>query len=254
MHDAPAAEKLPALRPAEQPALPAATQPELSELFRFMTEAELRFESLRMRIVDRRVTTHGDEVEAYEIWLRHPGFAKVITTRGEVLERDYDVWVSDGASVHTYDAKGNVATDRRMPVRPVGVTDPELPAFARIYAPATVLPAESLADTFIHPHGFCRNVLMTGVVYKRGTALLANGREAILLRCDHPRTSHVLTDRPDHWLEVGVDVQTGLVVLLAEHVGEQMTRHAEATMVSLDETIPDDAFKLHLSADTRSIY
>lgn len=254
MHEAPPAPQLPALRPAETPALPAATQPELSELFAFMSEAELRFETLRLRIVDRRVTTHGEEIETYEVWLRHPGFAKVITTRGDVLERDYDVWTSDGSGVHTYDAKGNVATDRRMPVRPVGVTDPELPSHARVYAPVTTLPAESLADTFIHPHGFCRNVLMTGVIYKRGTALMANGREAILLRCDHPRTSHVLTDRPDHWLEVGVDVQTGMIVLLAEHVGDQMTRHAEAEMLSLDETIPDESFKLHLSQDTRRIY
>jgi hypothetical protein len=254
MHDAPPTTQLPALRPAEQPALPAATQPELAELFKFMAEAELRFETLRMRIVDRRVTTHGDEVETYEIWLRHPGHAKVITTRGEVLERDFEVWATSAGQVHTYDAKGNTATERRLPVRPVGVTSPDLPAFARIYAPVTPLPAESLADTFIHPHGFCRNVLMTGVIYKRGTAFMANGREAILLRCDHPRTSHVLTDRPDHWLEVGVDVQTGMVVLLAEHVGDQMTRHAEATSISLDERIPDEAFALHLSADTRRIY
>jgi hypothetical protein len=83
---------------------------------------------------------------------------------------------------------------------------------------------------------------------------MANGREAILLRCDHPRTSHVLTDRPDHWLEIGVDLQTGLIVLLAEHVGDQMTRHAEATMVNLDERIADEAFTIHLSADTRRIY
>jgi hypothetical protein len=95
---------------------------------------------------------------------------------------------------------------------------------------------------------------MTGVIYRRGTALMANGREAILLRCNHPRTSHVLTDRPDHWLEVGVDVQTGMIVLLAEHVGDQMTRHAELTTLSLDERITDEAFQLHLSSDTRRIY
>ena len=40
MHDAPPARSLPALRPAEHPALPAATQPELAELFDFMAEAE----------------------------------------------------------------------------------------------------------------------------------------------------------------------------------------------------------------------
>jgi hypothetical protein len=219
-----------------------------------MAEAELRFESLRMRIVDRRVTTHGDEVESHEVWVRHPRNAKVISSRGGPLDRDFDVWVSDGESVHTYDAKGNSSTQRRLPLPPVGVTDPELPPFARIYVPVTTLPAETLADTFVHPNGLCRNVLSTGVVSRRGTQVLAGGREAILLRCDHPRTSHLLTDRPDHWLEVGVDLQTGMVVLLAEHVGEQMTRHAEVETLALDEPIGDDVFRLHISSDTRVLY
>jgi hypothetical protein len=76
----------------------------------------------------------------------------------------------------------------------------------------------------------------------------------LLLRSDHPRTSHVLTDRPDHWLEVGVDRQTGLILLLAEHVGDQMTRHAEAVSVGIDEPIGDEAFRLHISNDTRVLY
>lgn len=253
MHDAAPPTQLPALRPPEQPTLPS-TQPELNELFRFMAEAELRFDSLRMRIVDRRITTHGEEVETHEVWLRHPGMAKVVSGRGTPTERDFDVWVSDGTQVRTFDARGNTATVRRIPVRPVGAADPDLPSFSRIYLPVTTLPAETLADTFIHPHGFCRNVLGSGVVHRRGTAAMANGREAILLRCDHPRVSHVLTDRPDHWLEVGVDVQTGLVLLLAEHVGDQLTRHAEVTSVSIDEAILDAAFKLHISSDTRVIY
>lgn len=252
MHEAPAAPQLPALRAPEKPIL-RSSDPGLGELFRFMAEAELRFETLRMRIVDKRVTTHGDEVETHEIWLRHPGFAKVITTRGESLERDYDAWVSDGHEVHTFDAKGNTSTIRRLPVRPVGADDPELPKFAQIYDPVTRLPAETLADTFIHPNGFCRNVLATGAITRRGTQELA-GREAILLRCDHPRTSHVLTDRPDHWLEVAVDAQTGLILLLAEHVGDQVTRHAEVVTIGIDELLPPDVFKLHISSDTRILY
>lgn len=253
MHDAPARPQLPALRPPDQPVLPA-TAPELRELFEFMAEAELRFESLRMRIVDKRITTHGPETETHDIWLRHPGHAKVVSSRGAATDRDFDVWVADGEQVHTYDARGNTATLRRLPNRPVGADAADLPSHARVYLPVTTLPAESLADTFIHPHGFCRNVLATGLVTRRGTASIAGGREVILLRCDHPRTSHVLTDRPDHWLEIGIDVQTGMLLLLAEHVAEQMTRHAEAVSVSFDETIPDEAFKLHLSADTRTLY
>jgi len=64
----------------------------------------------------------------------------------------------------------------------------------------------------------------------------------------------VLTDRPDHWLEVAVDTQTGLILLLAEHVGTQTTRRAEVTVVSIDDPIPDSVFNLHLSSDVRVIY
>jgi hypothetical protein len=253
MHEAPAATQLPALRPPDQPTLSTNT-PDVKELFRFMTEAELRVESLRMRIVDQKMTTHGEETETHEVWLRHPGSAKVISSRGAPLDRDFDVWVTDGTTVHTYDARGNTATTRRLPVRPVGVDDPNLPSYAQVYLPVTTLPAETLADTFVHPHGYCRNVLSTGVVTMRGTLLLAGGREALLLRCDHPRTSHVLTDRPDHWLEVGVDLQTGVIVLLAEHVGEQLTRHAEVAVLAIDEPMPDEIFRLHISSDTRTLY
>ena len=253
MHEASASTRLPALPAPDEPIL-GSTDPGIGELYRFMAEAERRFESVRMRIVDRRVTTHGEETESHDVWVRHPGLAKVISTRGESTDRDYDVWVSDGESVHTYDAKGNSATIRRLPVRPVGVGAPELPKFAQIYEPVTRLPAESLADTFIHPNGLCRNVLSTGLVRRRGTAEMAGGRETVLLRCDHPRTSHVLTDRPDHWLEVGIDLQTGLVLLLAEHVGELVTRHAEVLTLAFDEPIPDDVFKLHISSDTRILY
>lgn len=253
MHDAPAPRQLPALRPSDQSTL-RTSDPQIGELYRFMAEAELRFATLRMRIVDQRQTTNGDETETFDVWLRHPAQAKVVTTRGAETERDFEVWITDGEHVHVYEARMNTTSLRPQPVLPVGATDERLPAFARLYVPVTPLPPESLADTFIHPNGFCRNVLATGVTSQTGTQLLAGGREAILLRCDHPRTNHVLTDRPDHWLEVGVDRQTGLILLLAEHVGGQLTRQAEAVSVGLDEPIPDAAFQLHVSSDTQVLY
>lgn len=234
------------------PVLPETT-PALNELFDFMAQAELRFQTLRMRIVDRQITTHGDETVTHDVWLRHTGYAKVVSTRGDSSDGDYDVWTSDGETVRTFNALGRTATQRRAPRAPVGVDDPTLPRRSQIYFPQTALPAETVADTFVHPHGFCRNVLATGVIYRRGTASIG-GREAMLLRCDHPRTSQLLLDRPDHWFEVGVDTQTGLILLLAEHVGERATRHSEATSVRLDEVIPDSAFTIHTSADTRNIY
>jgi hypothetical protein len=220
---------LTSVRAPEYPTLPETT-PALEKLFAFMAEAELRFSSLRMRIVDHQITTHGDEMVTHDVWLRHTGWSKVVSTRGTSGDGDYDVWASDGETVRTFNALGRTATERRAIRAPVG-----------------------LDDTFVHPNGLCRNVLATGVVYRRGTASLA-GREAILLRCDHPRSSHLLLDRPDHWLEIGVDAQTGVLLLLAEHVGDRITRHAQATSVRLDEAIPDSVFTIHTSADTRTIY
>jgi hypothetical protein len=230
------------------------TQPQMSELFRFMAEAELRFQSLRMRIVDRRMGAAGEQVETSEVWLRHPGRAKVIASRDGGAGRDFDAWVSDGETVQTYDARNAVTTRRQRAPRPVGADEERLPGFARIYVPVTPLPPETLVSTFIHPHGFCRNVLATGALIEQGTAALASDREALILRCDHPRTSHVLTDRPDHWLEVGVDRQTGMILLLAEHVGGRITRHGEVVALSLDEPLGDEVFALHLSADATTIY
>jgi hypothetical protein len=253
MHDTEAPPPNALMRPPEMASL-YGSSPTVPELFRFMTEAELRFSSLRMRIVDRRFNTDGEQVETSEVWLRHPGMARVVQTRGDGAERDYDVWVSDGQTVQTYAGRNHLATRRRLAPRPVGSTDEALPGHARIYVPVTPLPSETLVETFVHPHGFCRNVLGTGHTREMGTAALANGREAILLRCDHPRVAHVLTDRPDHWLEVAVDRQTGMILLLAEHVGGRITRHGEVVALTLDEKLGDELFTVHVSSDTTRLY
>jgi hypothetical protein len=252
MHEVEAVLPTRPLQPASLATLPS-RQPDLPTLYAFMTEAELRFTSLRLRISDLRAGALGEETETTEVWLRHPGRAKVVQSRGSALERNFDIWLTDGESVQTYDARNDVVTRRRQPARPAGADSASLPAHARAYVPVTPLPAETLAETFVHPHGFCRNVLVTGHTAAIGTGVLIE-REVLLLRCDHPRTSHVLTDRADHWLEVAVDYQTGLILLLAEHVGGHITRRGEVTSLGLDEPIGDDAFRLHVSADARRIY
>ena len=158
------------------------------------------------------------------------------------------VWISDGSTVRTYDGRSRTATTRPARPRAVGIEDPHLPPFGRAYRPLTQLPADGLVDTFVHPHGFCRNVLATADLTLRGTARLV-GREVYVLRADHPRSTEVLTDRPDRWLEVAVDRLSGLLLLLAEHVGDQLTRHAEVTSLELDAPISDDVFVLHVSSD-----
>ncbi|MEZ4597836.1 MAG: hypothetical protein R3C32_14105 [Chloroflexota bacterium] len=105
----------------------------------------------------------------------------------------------------------------------------------------------------MHPNGYVRNVMLSGVVTFTGSTIL-NGRETFVLRLQHPRSTYVLTDRPDRWVDVGVDRQTGFITLLVEHVGDAVTRHAEAVSLEVDATIPDDAFVVHLPGDVRRIY
>jgi hypothetical protein len=228
--------------------------PRLEDMFEFMADAELRVESLRMRILEQTLTARGETQVTIDVLLAHPGRARVTRRRSvEPLSRDYDVWSSDGVTVTTYDARNQRASVRPLPRVVVGATRPDLPRYSRVYVPRTRLPAETLADTFIHPHGYIRNVLLTGPVALTATAIV-QGREAFIMRADHPRSTYVLTDRPDRWLEVGVDRQTGFIVLLVEHIGDIVTRHAEVTSLELDPVLPLEAFVVHLPEDARRIY
>ena len=112
---------------------------------------------------------------------------------------------------------------------------------------------ETLADTFVHPRGFCRNVLATGALELLGTTE-RNGRETWLVRCAQPRRAEVLNDRPDRVLEVGVDRLSGLIVLLIERFGETVTRHAEVTDLTIDGPMSDEVFVLHVPENARRLY
>jgi hypothetical protein len=233
---------------------PAPDAPSLSDLFTFMRDAEMRFHTLRMRLVDRTVAAEGERLEAHEIWLRHPGLAKVVTRFDELAPAGASrIWICDGATVTTYDTRAWTTSKRPLRGGVRGGADPALPASSRVYLPQIHLPRGSLADTFIHPHGFCRNVLVTGPLAILGTARL-QGREIYLLRADHPRTTKVLIDRADHFLEVGVDRLTGMITLLIEHVGEQVTRRAEVTSLDVDAAVDEAVFTMRIDEGVRTIF
>ena len=70
------------------------------------------------------------------------------------------------------------------------------PARRRVYEPITALPTETLPETFVHPAGYCQNVLATGrcAVVGHGPRRPAARRSS--LECDHPRTTELAGDRP----------------------------------------------------------
>ena len=228
--------------------------PGVEALFLFAREAELRVESLRMHIEERTVTARGEDTVVHEIQLRHPGRARIVTKRdSEPLTSAYQVWLSDGHTIQTFDASNKTTSTRPRRKHVVGFDEPSLPLFAQQREPLTALPGGSLADAFIHPHGLFRNVLVTGPLAVIGTRSVA-GREAIVVRAEHPRASKVLVDRPDHSIEIGIGRDSGFVLLLIERVGDTVTRQAQVTRLEIDPTIFDTAFELKLPADTRRLY
>lgn len=243
-----------AVAPAPERVALADDAPSIEELFLFAREAELRVQSLRMTIEERSMTARGEEVLRHEIQLRHPGQARVTTYRDDAeLATDYDVWLTDGETAQVYKAASGVTSRRPLPKGVIGTDAPDLPLFAQQRGSLTPLPSGTLADTFVHPHGLFRNVLVTGPLAIVGSQLVG-GREAIVVRAEHPRTAKVLLDRPDRSIEVGIDRNTGFLLLLVERIADEVTHHAEVTALDVDATVFDSAFTLNLPADVRELY
>jgi outer membrane lipoprotein-sorting protein len=228
--------------------------PDVATLFAFARDAELRFETLRLRIHDRTATAAGEQVTLIDLAVRHPGHARVRTTepsRGTAA--NYEIWASDGETVRTYSATHKLGTERPVRRRVVGLEDPDLPGMSTVYRALTSLPTETLPETFVHPAGFCQNVLGTGACWVSGTTDVG-GREAVVLECDHPRTIEITADRPDHHLQVSFDRETGLIARLVETIGGATTRDATAVEISPDATLPPGVFEFAFPTGTTLIY
>jgi hypothetical protein len=238
-------------------ALPATGLPDIPTLFSFMRDAELRFNTLRLRIEEWTLTARGIHIVEMDLLLRHPGDARVTTTephRG--TSGNYELWLSDGEMVRTYSAPHKLGTHR--PVRhTVRGLDPanarDFPGWSLVYVPLTPLPMETLPDTFVHPAGYCQNVLSTGRVWVSGTETIG-GRPAIIVECDHPRTTEVSADRPDFHVQIAVDRADGTILRLTESIGGEVTRRAIAVEYTPDAPIPPAAFQFAFPSDTTMLF
>jgi hypothetical protein len=108
-------------------------------------------------------------------------------------------------------------------------------------------------DLFIHPAGYCQNVLGTGACAVTGTTVVA-GREAIVVECDHPRTIEVTADRPDFRIRMAVDRADGVILRLEESMGGQVTRDAVVTSYEPDAVLPPATLAFEFPSDTTFIY
>jgi hypothetical protein len=228
--------------------------PSVAELFTFMRDAELRFETLKMRIEERVYGARGEQLVVMDVSLRHPGQARVVTSEpaaGAVAPGE--IWLSDGKTVRTYATAHRLATQRPVRNRPRGHYPKEFPGWARVYEPQTPLPMETLADLFVHPAGYCQNVLATGDCWISGTDTVA-GRVAIVVECDHPRAVEVTVDRPDYHIQVAVDRDTGVITRLAESVRGELTRLATVVLLDPDARLQPATFELELPEGTTVLY
>jgi len=228
--------------------------PSVEALFTFMRDAELRFSTLRMRIEARTTTARGDEVALSEVTLRHPGEARVLTSVPAMgTAGNYEVWISDGKIVRTFAASRRVGTRRPVRRRVRGLNQDDLPGRTKVYEPVTRLPTETLPELFIHPAGYCQNVLGTGACEVTGTTEVA-GREAIVVECSHPRTIERIGDRPDFVIRVAVDRRDGVILRLEESVGDTVTRDAVVTSYQPDAALAPDALTFTFPSDTTFVY
>lgn len=228
--------------------------PTVEALFTFMRDAELRFTTLRMRIEERATTARGEELVVSEVTLRHPGQAKVLTSvPANGTANNFEVWLSDGETVRTFAAGRRVGTRRPVRHRVRGLDSDGLPGRSRVYEPVTPLPMESLPDLFLHPAGYCQNVLATGACEVTGTLDVA-GREAIVLECAHPRTIERVGDRPDFLIRIAVDRQDGVILRLEESIGGTVSRDATVTTYSPNAVLPPNAFDFSFPSDTVFMY
>ena len=240
-------------RRPEVPVLPPGL-PTVAELFTFMRDAELRFATLRMRIEETVAVGSGAQTTVIDTMLRHPADARVTSTdpaRG--IAGNYEVWISDGETVRTYSATHRLGTERPVRRSVAGLDDRDLPGMSTVYRAVTPLPMETLPDTFVHPAGFCQNVLATGRCWIAGSADVG-GREGITVECDHPRTTEIAGDRPDHHFQLIVDRETGVILRLVETIGGSTTRDATVTSLLPDAPLPPAAFEFTFPTGTTLIY
>ena len=109
-------------------ALPEAL-PTVAELFDFMRDAELRFETLRLRIEERTQTARGEDVvdDGRRAAPSGRGEGHDDAARRDAARPEYEVWISDGEIVRTYSSAHRLGTQRPVRNRPRGLDDPDLP-------------------------------------------------------------------------------------------------------------------------------
>jgi hypothetical protein len=80
------------------------------------------------------------------------------------------------------------------------------------------------------------------------------GREAIVLQCDHPRTTELAGDRPDFRISMTADRETGVILQLVESIEGIVTRRAEVIDIAPDAPLAPSTFQFIFPTGTTMLY
>ncbi|MCX5978557.1 MAG: hypothetical protein NTW70_03585 [Chloroflexi bacterium] len=240
----PIASALPLIATSLTPGLPKA-----AELFDFAGGAERRFRTLRLRIEERTVTAAGEGLGSVELLIDRP-LARVTTVHPQ---GGYDVWVTDGANVRSYNAVTKTTTRRPHRAAPTGLDDSGLPQSSRVPTNMGPLPGKGWATSFVRPGSFCSSVLAGAVLGAVHETRLV-GRVALTIEAAAPRAVALEGDRADFRFRVTFDRLTGLLLGVEEFRGTHLVRSALCTAFEADASIPTSAFDLELPPDVVTLY
>ena len=163
-----------------------------------MRDAELRFATLRLRIEERTCTVARRGADAR--WTRS---CATRATRGSRRRRpgrrgaaEYEVWISDGELVRTYSSAHRLGTQRPVRNRPRGLDDRDFPGHRQGLraGDARCRPRRCPRPSSTRP-ATARTCSRRAAAWSPARTS-SIGREAILLECDHPRTTELAGDRP----------------------------------------------------------
>ena len=112
---------------------------------------------------------------------------------------------------------------------------------------------ETLPETFIHPAGYCQNVLSTGECQVTGHGGGPRARDD-RADCQHPRTTEMAADRPDFTIRIAVDRDTGIIVRLTESIAGEVTRDAEVVDLETDPALQPTTFDFAFPTGTTMLY
>ena len=179
--------------------------------------------------------------------LRHPGHAKVTTSRpGEEVGGPYEIWISDGEIVRTYVAAHKLGTQRPIRNRPRGLDDPDFPGMSRIYEPVTPLPDGDAARHVRAPGGLLPERAGDRPLqdHRRAPRPPVERRSASAATTRGPSSSR--PTGPTTAIEIAVDRDTGVIVRLIETIGGAVTRDAVVTVLEPDAPLPPIGLRVRL--------